>query len=698
MAVMDKLKGIFTGEETEDNPKQINTPEHQTLYDNIMQDYDVFKSARQNIEPMWQEEQRFYDGDHWYGLRSNETSKRRPNSVDNVTWAQCESIIGKLSGWDPWPDFQAQEQSDEPKAADLNAYIPYEMSKIHFKQKYVKAIRQCVVHGPLIFKTIYDPYVEGGRGLNRFVGQNDIVPVELGSFFPDPRITDFIYTQDMSAIIINTIKPLEYFVSSWPVNGKKVKADNQAQDVQIYNYPSYGNAQQSFNYTDSAVDSWNVTTQTKTSGLIEYWYRGLPKLMSKEDKELFTEEAEMLLSEGKDPSESIAKAGGTMEGVHCVYVSTSGVFLEHKSYVYNHGKYPFTARTLFPNGKNVWGKGFMRDMIRPQIMLNKFAEISVTTMAKSGNSAIVYEEGAITKPNTWKEQRSMEGAMLPIAPGRKDDWKELQGVDAPQTVFSMLNYYREILQVIPGQFDSSNGQASSNVTSGEQAKALIAAASTRLNTVSDLISEAMADVFGQYVELIAQFYTDERIARVTGRSVSMSRQSIVSQAPTTFEQTIDGQTQSVPVVEEYVPEFDILVNITAEKPLDNQYWVQMAFNMLGMVDPITQLPMIDADAVRYTIQYGRMEPMEIIEKRIAEKAGLQQKMQQMGQMMEQMQSQNQGLQQQLEQVMGHVQQQNQQDKQFEQQTQSRKLDMEEAKTASQIAKDQMAMMGGAASA
>ena len=718
-AIIDKakemLQGIFTGSDgVNEDEKFINTPEQQTFYNNIMQDYTVFKANRQTVDPWLQMEQRFYDGDHWYGLRPEHVSRMRPNSKDNIAWSQIEAIVGKLSGWDPWPDFQAKEENDEQKAKDLNAFIPYELKQINFKEKYVDAIRQCVVHGPLLFKVIYDPNVEGGRGQNRYVGQNDIIPLDIGTVFTDPRITNFIYLQEMGAIIINTRKTLEYFQRKWPGQGHKVQQDNTAQDTQIYSYPNYAMAMHTFNYTDGTVFPWDAATQTKTAGLLEYWYRGLPKMMTDEDKALFKEQAESKLGEGKDPSECLAKANGSMEGVHCVYVSTSGVFLEHKSYVYDHGKYPFVGRTLFPNKRNVWGKGFMRDMISPQTMLNKFSEIAVMTMAKQGNAAIAYESGAIAKPNQWKEQRSTEGAMLEIAPGRMSDWKELQGVNVPETVFKMMNYYQEMLQKIPGQFDSANGAPNANVTSGEQAKAMIAAASSRLNTVSDMISEAMSEVFSMYVDLIAQFYTDKRIARVTGQQVSMSRDSLISQAPTDYRtgnMIVDPNTgEEVPeiinVQEEYVPEFDILVNITAEKPLDSQYWIQMAFNMLNMVDPITQLPMVDAEAVRYTIANGRMEPMDVIERRIAAKAGKEQQMQQIMQQNEQLQMQLAGMNQQMAGLASEIDANNrmklqaeQEQLMFNRQQQERKTQMDELKTLSQIAKDQASIpMGGVPSA
>ena len=684
MKMIDKLKGVFTdatGEKQDSNP---NTPEQQKLWDMVHQDYQVFKAARQPMESIWQQEQRFYMGDHWRGLRTEAVSKLRPDAVENVAFSQIESIVGKLTGWMPYPDYAAMEPSDEEKARDLNDFMPYELRQIKFRHKHTRAVRRCVIHGPLIYKTIYDPTVEGGRGMRRWQGRNDILPVDLGSFFPDPRVSDFIHLQDMSAIIIHTRRSLEYFKKRWSKRGEMVQPDNISTDVEIFSTDAYDST--------GGESSFNTSVGEKTSGLIEYWYRGLPKLMTSEDKELFREAGELKLSQGVDPSELLAKASGSMDGVHCIYISTSGVFLEHKSYVYDHGQFPFTARTLYPEEGNIWGKGFMRDMIKPQIMKNKYAEIAIETMAKQGNGAIMYEEGSITKPRVWQEQRSIPGAMLPVAHGRMGGVKELDGINVPGTVFNMLNYYDEMLQKIPGQFDSANGQANANVTSGEQAKALMAAAGTRLNTVSDLISEALAEVFTQYVELIVQFYKNERIARVTGRNVSISRDSLISTVESQYsvgELAPDQMTgETVPnmqsVQEEFVPEFDIEVHIGVDKPQDREYWLQLAFNLLNAKDPISGLPMIDAEAIRFVIQTGRMEPMDVIQRRIEEKSGQQQQFMQAQQQAQQLQQENQQMQQTLMQLTDQKVQREEQDRLFDQQMKQQKLDLDAAKTAHEM--------------
>lgn len=680
------IEGIFGGNDTENTKEPINTPEQQKLVDMVLEDFEVFKENRQQMDETWRQEARFYKGDHWSGLRPDSVNKLRPSNVDNVFGALIDSIVGKISGWDPFPDFEAQEETDEEKAQDLNDFMPSELRQINFGDKYYRAIHTAVLHGPLIFKTIYDPTFEGGRGLNRYDGHNDIIPVDLGTFFPDPRVRDYIYLQKMGAVIIKTPETLEFFKERFGKQGEKVLSDQDVNDVDIFNHAI--SSQDSFSYTDSYLGQ--ESGRNKTAGLLEYWYRGLPKMITPEDKQLFEDRADSQLQEGKDPMESLAKSDGTMEGVHCVYISSGGVFLEHKAYVYDHGQYPFSARVLMPVEGSIHGKGFGRDLIKPQMMLNKFTELAIETMSKQGNSAIMYEEGAINRVSTWQDQRSTPGAMLPTAMGAisSGQIKELQGVTVPSTVFQMIDYYLTMMQKISGQFDSANGQASSNVTSGEQAKSLIAAASTRLNPVTDAITQTMQEVFMQYVELIAQFYTTERIARVTGRKVSMSRDRLLSGVPTQLTNKLDDGTQeTMDLVEEYVPVFDIKVNISADKPLSRDYWVQTANSLIQTINPATGMPMIDARALLYTIDHGRMEPISVIEARMNEEAQRQQQMQQLQQQSEQLAEENKALQQQIGQATEQQQAVDQQDKAFEQGLKQQKMDIEAAKVAGSLIKD-----------
>ncbi|MFD1990093.1 hypothetical protein ACFSGI_08995 [Paenibacillus nicotianae] len=709
----DKLTGIFTNNAVEDKRDNMNTDTEQKLVDLVLSDFNIFKSDRSKQEAQWEKEEDFYRGDHWKGLR-DEDDTSRPNATDNYVLAYTESICGKLAGWTPYPNFEEMEENDVGKARALNDFIPYELGKIGFKSTHRQAVLRMVKHGPLIYKVLYDPTIEGGRGQNRYEGRNDVIAVDFSTFYPDPRVDSFKSMHRMGAIIERTVQNMEYFQDRWKEKGKYVTSGTTTTNV--FTSDSYQN-------------------RTNTANLLEYWYRGVPKYMSKEDKKLFRERAQETLEKGVDPSEYEAKARGTMSGIHCIYISESGVFLEHKSYIYDHGQYPFSARTLYPLEGNIWGKGFVRDMIQPQVFLNAYNELIMDSTSRMGVPAIMYEQDAITKPNTWANNRSKTGAMLPTAPGALSSNKirEVEGKDVPSTIFNAIQLGLTSLQKITGQFDSANGQATSTVTSGEQAKALMAAAGTRLNTASDVITDALQEVFMMYVELIAQFYTTERIARVNGRSVSMSRDAIISTIDDTEWQPdeMSGDEQAAPemyqneiesdmnpeelppmmgqesddmslssfspmepriVKEEYVPEFDIKVNVGVDKPQDREYWLQLAFNLLNLRDPITNLPFIDGQAISFVLQNGHLEPMDVIKQRIDQEAGQQQQVEQLNQQAQQLVEQNQQLQQQVEQLGGQLQQSDAQTQQFHQQTKAaeidqrqQQIDLEKVKAAAQIA-------------
>lgn len=634
--MFEKIKGIFSSDSEGEKEKASNpnTEEEQKIVDVVMGDFPTFRENRQEIQDTWRAEERMYEGGkkQWEGLRSEATMKNRPNSADNIAGSQIDSINAALTGWVPEGKFGATENGDEEKSQELAKFMPWELKQIKFKAKYIKAVKRFVNHGLLLFKVVHDPTVEGGRGQNRFMGQNDVIPLEYGSFFPDPRIGDLLYLQKGKALILKFVKDIEYFPERFGEQGKKVQPDDSSSDVKIFETDRTP-SENSFNTTGAG----GKDTKSKQAGLLEYYYKGTPMIMTEKDKKAFKELADTKLADGYDPTEALAKAEGKAKGVHCIYVSTTGVFLEHTSYLYDHGQYPVVVRCLFTVEGTLWPKGYMRDLMSPQIMLNKFSELAVEQTAKMGNGAIFYEEGAIaeSKIPIWKRIRSSVGAMLPVL--RMDGVKEIEGKGPPTQIMNFIQHWLMILQKIPRRFDSINGGTVNAGESGKHAEALQSAAQGNLSTATELIEDGLAEAFEQLIELVAQFYPTERIGRVLGKPVSMSRDKIMSsvdveydtgeliQDPATGEMVPDIRQ----VKEEYVPKFDITVSIGVEKPQDREYWVQLAFTLFGTLDPLTQMPMIDAQALQYTITNGRMEPFEVIEERMQKEQMIQQQLQQL---------------------------------------------------------------------
>jgi hypothetical protein len=681
--IFGAVAGIFNNTEPkpEVTDEDINTEDEQRLLLMVDYDYQIFKEKRSGIEDVWRKEQQMWKGDQWKDLRPPDTGPypERMEYVGNYAGSQIESIVSRLTGWMPEPTFEATEPGDEQNAALLNVFIPYELNCIKFKQKHLRAVRRMAIHGPLIYEVMHDPTVQGGRGMNRWTGQNDVVPLNFGSFFPDPAIKDFIYLQKGRAHIINYLMTLDYVRERWPKQGAKVMPDNRSSETEIFDRDSM-----------TIVGTTMKTEDNRTTvNVLRYMYKGQPKYMSDDDIKKFKERAAEKLTEGKDPTEDIAKSQGKAKGIHFIYVTTNGVFLEHVSYVYDHGQYPIVARTLFPEEDNPWGKGYMRDLMAPQTMYNRFCELAIEVTSKMGNSAIVYGMGSgITDPlkKIWQMMRGKAGGMLPVQ-GDVNQVKELQGVPPNPGIFQYIQHFLEMMQKIPGMFDSANGASNPNVTSGRQSEALIAAAQGRLSSAAELIEDAVQEVMEQLIELDAQFYTTERMARITGKDVSFSRDSITKSVEVPYEITaIDPETgqevsESIMVQEEYVPKYDVKVSIGVEKPKDREYFIQTAQMLFQTIDPTTQMPMIDARALKYAVENGRLEPMSVIEERM-------QVEQQVMQQLQQLQLENQALQEQIgmaQQQLGELQQ-NDMQAQTEQQRMMMDQDKEHFNRAVQIKK------------
>lgn len=105
--------------------------------------------------------------------------------------------------------------------------------------------------------------------------------------------------------------------------------------------------------------------------------------------------------------------------------------------------------------------------------------------------------------------------------------------------------------------------------------------------------------------------------------------------------------------------------------------------------------MVDAEAVRFVIQTGRMEPMDVIKRRIEEASGMQQQLVQAQQQAQEAQAQvqqltqeNQSMQQSMHQFSGEQAQREQRDRDFEQGLKQQKMNLEAAKTANQLMQPQ----------
>lgn len=281
---------------------RVNGDKEQKLVDLIERDYERAKTGRQQYIDEMVELNRFYMGDHWRNLRSQKARQVRPNSVDNFVFSIIEGMVSDFSNE---PDILCRptEPGDEDNAKAMTELCRFILNKNKFKDEQAKALRNFFKYGIFCLQVYWDHFWQGGRGGNRWVGDIRIISRHPGEMFPDPRCRDHI--QNAEYVIVAVPRTIEYVRRHYPDRGIYVADDIEFQDVEFFDDNQLG-----------------IDLSARRVLVKEYWYKGKPKYL-----------------------EDGAEENGY--GVHVATVA-GGVLLRHKSYVYDHGKYPFVWRVCYP--------------------------------------------------------------------------------------------------------------------------------------------------------------------------------------------------------------------------------------------------------------------------------------------------------------------------------------------------------------
>ena len=125
------------------------------------EEFKEFADYRKQFEEAWEEEQAFYDGDHW------KVAKNRP--VKNFVFSIIESEVPILTDSRPSSDCVPYEegsgdQSDEQKAKILSECSKWVDNNQNFEIKLAQEMRQCLITGTAWQYIDFDPDLDNGEG------------------------------------------------------------------------------------------------------------------------------------------------------------------------------------------------------------------------------------------------------------------------------------------------------------------------------------------------------------------------------------------------------------------------------------------------------------------------------------------------------------------------------------------------------
>jgi hypothetical protein len=617
---------------------------------------------RAEIETCWDDEYKIYQGggkqwDTSKGPRDADGKRRNFNSETNYVLPTIQNMKSSFSEA-PTFEYSGQEESDDETAGVITDLVANVLERNEWPEQYDKIVQQMIQYGMLIGYVPWDQHWIGGSGPNRWVGEVRTLFLKKSKFYPDPAILDLEERlQECSYINLKERKKIEWLKDTWP--NKKDGIIEDSLDVE--------------------KGQENEGTDPQQATLITHFHKGTPAFVSDEWKQTFLDKAKQAEEESKLPyfaRDLRDMAAGTLKGVHCAYKAGT-ILLDYVPYIYQDGLYPFVYKVLYVDELQPYGMGETRNILIPQVLLNKSKEVELGAMLGQGLGGGFYDKGSlsnaqrdelldnIAKPNTWLEVNNKNGI------------QEKRPVQVPANIAIFADDQEKAIDKISRNTSILQGNAPGNMPLGV-VKELGSRADAGSFYKAKVLERFMVPFARLILNRIIQFYTEDRKYKIIGKKTTNIEKAIYEevlrianmpqgtppemqiqaaiqllmnvkqqsfqkpkQRTATYSRTMLVRTWERDVdeagnilIEEFVPELDINVKIAKEIPTDKNYYINMAMQLLGKA--------LGPKSFWYVMNEGKFPPTEDIIKELeqAQQAQLQAQLQAMQSQMQSEQQEN----------------------------------------------------------
>ena len=533
----------------------------------VIQTLKDYKAGKANLETRIVEEDRWWKMRHWDVIRgkasadmAKDPEAERPEPTSAWMFNSIANKHADIMDNYPEPNVLPREQMDEQDADILSSILPVVFERNEYEQTYDKAAWYKLKHGVVAKGVFWNKELENG------LGDIDIHFMDLLNIFWEPGITDLQKSRNLFVIDLrdNDLLEQEYPQLKNKLGGQIIEAKQYVHDD-------------------------NVDVSNK-SVVVDWYYKKR------------TPEGKTILH-------------------YCKFCGSEVLFAsenEPESYpngFYDHGKYPVEFDVLFPEEGTPVGFGYVAIMKSPQLYIDKLNQVVLENSMMSARPRYLMKKGMGINTEDFldwsKPVVEYEGSI--------DNLQPVNVQQVGSNVINMLQMKIDELKETSSNRDVSQGSSSGGVT----AAAAIAALQEAGNKTSrDMIAASYRSYTQECylaIELIRQFYDEERTFRITGNNgkyeyVQYSNANIKGQP---IGPAYAGQEMEPGYEQAYrVPVFDIVVKPQKRSPYSKMAQNELAKELyqMGFFNPqlaeqvLTALDMMDFDGqekVKEKVQQGQ---------------------------------------------------------------------------------------------
>lgn len=354
------------------------------------------------------------------------------------------------------PETAAQQEAVED-LQDLLHHVIYEVNEYEVVHK--RRAEDLYGPGTVVTQVVWDPDMSYGKGDIAIIRW----PVE--AFLWDPQAESL---QDARAVIKVSWHPISWYKEHYPDKAQYIGSeDGQHNEVGMAD----SQREKDGNDEDRAM-------------LLEYWYR----------------------------TYNARKRRYTINVAYCA----GGALLSHHKDVYLHGLYPFVIDVHSHVEGSMVGDGLVMELTPMMRYINRYAHYIDTNLRMSAKGRMITRRNANIDREAladW-EQDIVEGDA--VAQG--EDWNWIQNTPFNHMISQQMLQYQADLKQDAGANQFTRGETTGGIVSGKAITALQTAGSKIANMRTATLSTGFKNIAKLVLWLMAQFYDNDRVIMVTGRS------------------------------------------------------------------------------------------------------------------------------------------------------------------------------------
>lgn len=466
-------------------------------------------------------EARIVDDEQWWNLRYRERmkSKNRNGQEESVSAWLFNALANKhADAMDNFPEVSVlpREKNDAEEARMLSGILPSVMEHNNFEEIYSNNWWYKLKHGCAAYGVFWNSEVENGLGDIR------IKKIDLLNIFWEPGITDIQKSRNLFIVDLRDADVLE---SEYPfLRGKEISSSI---DVKQYIY-------------DESVDT------SKKVLVVDWYYK------------IRTDEGKTVLHYCK------------FAGEHVLFASENISEYAERGW-YDHGEYPIVIDSLFPEEGSVAGFGFVAVTKNPQMYIDRLGS------AVLENALMAAKPRYFAKVSAGINEDEFLDWSKPIVHVEGDINEErLRRVDVsslPSSCISILKMKIDELKETSANSDFNRGNTGGGVTAASAIAALQEAGNKISRDMIKTTYRAFTLINYLCIELIRQFYTEQRCFRITGEDGGY--------------EFADYSNKNITGTKNRRPVFDIAVKPEKKSPYSRLAQNEMAKELfkIGFFDP-----------------------------------------------------------------------------------------------------------------